>query len=151
MSADLMGELDDETREVLATEMSPASRSSIVEAVVDGSADAWLLSVSKYVVLVLNDRSAAGRLRDSWFTSLTHAGVVGTVKSVLNQAITSGITESTIVDAVRRAVQVILLELQDVVPACKATGVPVELYEEVVLVVGHALMSDIIETTLAEV
>jgi hypothetical protein len=150
MATDLLEEMDEESLEMLATELNPGSRTRIVEAVVDGSADAWLLSVSKYVVLVLNDRSAAGRLRDNWYTTVNHVGLVGTVKSVLNQALTSGITQATLVDATRRAVQVILLELQDIVPACKATGVPVELYEEVVLVIGHALMSDIIETSLTE-
>ena len=150
MATDLLEEMDEESLELLATELNPGSRTQIVEAVVDGSADAWLLSVSKYVVLVLNDRSAAGRLRDNWYTTVNHVGLVGTVKSVLNQALTSGITQATLVDATRRAVQVILLELQDIVPACKATGVPVELYEEVVLVIGHALMSDIIETSLTE-
>jgi hypothetical protein len=150
MATDLLDEMDAESLAHLAKELVPAARSRLVNVVVDDSADAWLLTVSKYVVMVLNDRAAAGRLRSHWFTTIDHLGVVGTVKSVLNQALTSGITAATLVDGVRRTVQVMLLELQDVVPACKETGVPIELYEEVVFVIGLAIMTDVVENALQE-
>jgi len=150
MAEDLLGELEPEDVDLLAAEIDHASRARLVDTVVDTNADAWLMSISKYLVLVSEDRAAAARFRDGWLPSVSGGGTVGTIKSVVNQALSAGLTSSALVDAVRRAVQVILTELQELVPSYQKHGVPLDLYEEVVLVIGHAIMSEIIEVTLLD-
>jgi hypothetical protein len=150
MADDLLADQTPEDVALLAAEVDHASRARVIDIVVDSNADAWLMSISKYLVLVAEDRAAATRFRDGWLPSVTGGGTVGTLKSVVNQAMSAGITSAALVDAVRRAVQVILTELQELVPAYQKAGVPLDLYEEVVLVIGHAIMSELIEVTLLE-